>query len=89
MYLPSGDAKHTSVVSFNIPGYEPNEVGIILSEDFDIAVRTGFHCAPFIHKLIGSLDTHGTVRVSLGYFNTEADIDALIAAITNIMGDQI
>ena len=89
MYLPSGDAKHTSVVSFNIPGYEPNEVGIILSEDFDIAVRTGFHCAPFIHKLIGSLDTHGTVRVSVGYFNTEADIDALIAAITNIMGDQI
>ena len=89
MYLPSGDAKHTSVVSFNIPGYEPNEVGIILSEDFDIAVRTGFHCAPFIHKLIGSLDTHGTVRVSVGDFNTEADIDALIAAITNIMGDQI
>lgn len=89
VYLPSGNAKHTSVVSFNIPGYEPNEVGTILSEDFDIAVRTGFHCAPYIHKWIGTLDTHGTVRVSVGYFNTEADIDALIAAVTDIMGDQI
>ena len=89
VHLPSGNAKHTSVVSFNIPGYEPNEVGTILSEDFDIAVRTGFHCAPYIHKWIGTLDTHGTVRVSVGYFNTEADIDALIAAVTDIMGDQI
>lgn len=89
VYLPSGNAKHTSVVSFNIPGYEPNEVGTILSEDFDIAVRTGFHCAPYIHKWIGTLDTHGTVRVSVGYFNTETDIDALIAAVTDIMGDQI
>ena len=89
VYLPSGDAKHTSVVSFNIPGYEPNEVGSILNEDFDIAVRAGFHCAPYIHELIGTLDTHGTVRVSVGYFNTEADIDALIAAVTDIMGDQI
>ena len=89
VYLPSGDAKHTSVVSFNIPGYEPNEVGSILNEDFDIAVRAGFHCAPYIHELIGTLNTHGTVRVSVGYFNTEADIDALIAAVTDIMGDQI
>lgn len=89
VYLPSGEAKHTSVVSFNIPGYEPNEVGTILNEDFDIAVRTGFHCAPYIHELIGSLETHGTVRASVGYFNTEDDIDALIAAVTDIMEDQI
>lgn len=89
VYLPSGEAKHTSVISFNVPGYEANEVGTILNEDFDIAVRTGFHCAPYIHELIGSLETHGTVRASVGYFNTEDDINALIAAVTDIMEDQI
>lgn len=89
LYMPAEEVEHTSVVSFNIPGYEANEVGSILSEDFDIAVRTGYHCAPYIHNLIGSLDTHGTVRVSVGFFNTEADIDALISAVADIMGDQI
>lgn len=89
VYFPSGEAKHTSVISFNVPGYEANEVGTILNEDFDIAVRTGFHCAPYIHELIGSLETHGTVRASVGYFNTEDDINALIAAVTDIMEDQI
>lgn len=89
LYVPGDEVEHTGIVSFNVPGYEPNELGTILSEDFDIAVRTGYHCAPYVHNLIGSLDTHGTVRVSVGYFNTQADIDALIAAVSNIMGEQI
>lgn len=89
LYLPAEDVEHTSVVSFNIPGYEANEVGTILNEDFDIAVRTGYHCAPYIHNFIGSLSSHGTVRISIGFFNTEADIDALLAAVTDIMGDEI
>ena len=87
LYMPADDIGHTSVVSFNIPDYEANEVGTILSEDFDIAVRTGFHCAPFIHELIGTLSTHGTVRVSVGYFNTKKDIDTLITAVEDIMGE--
>ncbi len=89
LYSPSANVGHTSVISFNIPDYEPSEVGTILSEDFDIAVRTGFHCAPYIHELIGTIDTYGTVRASVGFFNTIEDIDALIAAVKDIMGDQI
>ena len=46
LYLPGDGVEHTSVVSFNLPDYVAGEVGTILSEDFDIAVRTGFHCAP-------------------------------------------
>lgn len=87
LYLPSSDVGHTSVLSFNIPGYAPNEVGVILGEDFDIAVRTGYHCAPFIHDFLGTKDEHGTVRVSLGYFNTEADVDALIGAVEELVED--
>lgn len=84
LYLPSNRVEHTSVVSFNVPGYESSEVGTILSADYDIAVRTGFHCAPFVHDLIGTKDMHGTVRVSLGFFNTEDDIDHLIEALRSL-----
>lgn len=88
LYLPGSGAAHTSVVSFNLPGYQANEVGVILNEDFDIAVRTGYHCAPFIHTLLNTTTSQGTVRVSVGYFNTESDIDILISAVRDIMEDQ-
>ena len=87
LYLPGGGAAHTSVVSFNLPGYQANEAGMILNEDFDIAVRTGYHCAPYVHTLLDTIAAHGTVRASVGYFNTESDIDALIAAVRDMMED--
>lgn len=88
LYLPGGGTAHTSVVSFNLLGYQANEVGMILNEDFDIAIRSGYHCAPFIHTLLGTTATQGTIRASVGFFNTEADIDALIAASKDLMEDQ-
>ena len=83
-YLPEDLRNHTSVLSFNIKGYEPSEVGTILSQDFDIAVRTGFHCAPFVHRLLDTERLMGTVRASIGYFNSEKDIDALAEAIAEL-----
>ena len=83
-YLPGAGVGHTSVVSFTHPEYEANEIGTILSLDYDIAVRTGYHCAPYIHDFIGTVARHGTVRVSVSYFNTEEDIDALIRAIADL-----
>ncbi len=47
---------------------------------FGIAVRSGFHCAPLIHKRLGTLNG-GTVRVSLSYLNSKRDIDALYRAL--------
>ena len=84
LYLPGDGNKHTSVLSFNVDGYSPAEVGLILDQDFEIAVRTGYHCAPLIHKLLGTEETQGTVRASLSYFNTEEDIMRLIDAIKEI-----
>ena len=54
---------------------------MILDEDFDIAVRTGYHCAPYIHKYLKDESTLGTVRVGLGQFTNKQDIDQLINAI--------
>lgn len=84
LYLPADMHQHTSVLSLNLSDYRPDEIGTILSQDFDIAVRTGYHCAPYIHDLIGTKERRGTIRVSMSYFNSEYDIDALLSAISEI-----
>lgn len=72
------------IVSFNVKGYTADEVGTILGEDYDICVRTGYHCCPFIHEFIDSLKYSGTVRVSFSGFNTKDEIDELISAIKDL-----
>lgn len=84
LYLPEDINKCEGIVSFNVDGYLPDEVGKILNDEFDIAVRTGFHCAPRIHEFIGTKDKMGTVRVSLGFFNTKEEIDKLVEAIETL-----
>jgi cysteine desulfurase family protein len=75
---------HLSTVSINIKGLEAGDVGIMLDVDHDIATRTGLQCAPLVHKQIGTVPIHGTVRFSIGPFNSEADVDAAIAATQEI-----
>lgn len=74
--------KKTPVLSFNMDGFDSSEVGSLLNEE-NICVRTGYHCAPLIHKIIGT-EKMGTIRVSPGYFNTSKDIDSFISAIKKI-----
>ena len=52
-----------NTILFNITGYTAREIGTILSQDFDIAVRTGYHCAPYIHDFLRTREYEGTVRV--------------------------
>ena len=56
----------------------------ILGEEFDICVRTGFHCAPFIHDFIDSKKYSGTVRVSFNVFNTKEEIEVLISVLKEL-----
>ncbi|MEI6127980.1 MAG: aminotransferase class V-fold PLP-dependent enzyme [Pseudomonadota bacterium] len=70
----------TGVVSFTIKGMNPSDVGFILDEAFDIAVRTGLHCAPLAHKTLGTYP-EGTVRISPGWFTSSDDIQALMDAL--------
>ncbi|MFM8933823.1 MAG: aminotransferase class V-fold PLP-dependent enzyme [Gemmataceae bacterium] len=72
-------------VPFRLEILPATEVGGILDQAFDIAVRPGLHCAPFVHKALGTYPD-GLVRASIGPFNTESDIDALIAAVREIAG---
>ena len=75
-----------AVVSFIVDGYKSEDVGMILDEDFDIAVRTGYHCAPYIHKYLKDEPTLGTIRVGVGQYSTIDDIDELIKALCDIVG---
>lgn len=84
LYLPEDITNILGIVSINIAGYQAHEVGNILDEEFDICVRTGFHCAPNIHSFISSLENNGTVRISLNYFNTKEEIDTLITALKTL-----
>lgn len=71
-----------AVVSINIIGMDSSQVGYMLNKK-EIAVRTGFHCAPLIHGVIGT-SKWGTVRISPGYFNTHEDIENIIKALKEI-----
>lgn len=84
LYIPENLTQHIGVISFNVKGYKADDVGMILDEDFDIAVRTGYHCAPYIHKYLDDKKYLGTVRISLGQYNTKNDIDQLIDAISEL-----
>lgn len=85
LLLPADKLKHIGIVSFVIEGMVSEDVGMILDEDFDIAVRTGYHCAPWIHDFLNDKGYLGTIRVGLGMFTTFDDIDSLADAIEDII----
>ena len=79
-------ATHVGALSLIQPeelGMPPQDIATILDTTFNIAVRPGLHCAPYIHRNLGTFPD-GTVRVSVGAFNTTEDIDKLKDALTEI-----
>jgi cysteine desulfurase family protein len=75
--------RRTAAVSFRVAGIDNAEVSARLCDDFDIMCRAGLHCAPRAHTTMGTFPG-GTVRLSIGPFNTEADIDAAVRTVEAI-----
>ena len=84
LYCAEDPANRNAVLSMNIDKFDSGDVGTMLDVDYNIACRTGLQCAPLVHEGIGTIDIHGTVRLSIGPFNTEAHIDAAIEALEDI-----
>ena len=84
LYLPADERRWTGIVAFNIEGYQASDVGLILDEDYKIAVRTGYQCAPLIHRYLWDEEFHGVVRAGIGRFTTEEELDALASAVREI-----
>jgi selenocysteine lyase/cysteine desulfurase len=83
LYCANDLAGHLPVLTANVAGVHPQDVGAILDGDFGIAVRVGVHCAPLVHRDLGTIE-RGAVRFSLGAFNTTDDIDRAIEAMRAI-----
>lgn len=84
-YCADSTENHNAVLSFNIEGWEAGDVGTMLDVDYNIACRTGLQCAPLVHVQLGTDKIHGTVRLSLGPFNTEDHIETAIQAVEDIV----
>ncbi|WP_303720977.1 aminotransferase class V-fold PLP-dependent enzyme [Malonomonas rubra] len=85
LYGPAEIENRGAAVSFNIEGCDPAEVGFRLDHEYAISVRVGLQCAPDAHRTIGTYP-HGTVRVSPGFFTTEAELQKFLAAVKRIAG---
>ena len=72
------------VVALNIKGIPSSELSDILSEEFNICTRGGFHCAPLAHKYLGTYED-GAVRFSFGYINTIEEVKYCISALKEII----
>ncbi|MEW5949321.1 MAG: aminotransferase class V-fold PLP-dependent enzyme [Thermodesulfobacteriota bacterium] len=83
IYGPQAADEKTAIVSLNIEGKSPSEVCLTLDRKYGIMTRGGLQCAPIAHKTIGTFPD-GTVRLSLGYFNTMEEVDQVIRAIDEI-----
>ena len=82
LYGNTDFSKYTTCISFNYKSFDPAEVSYFLDCN-GIKARSGLHCAPLAHKSIGSYPG-GTIRFSLGYFNTEKEIDYTLTILNNI-----
>ena len=83
MYGHRDPSRRVGTLSFRSAALPAAELGGILDEAFDIAVRPGLHCAPYVHRSLGTFPD-GTVRVSPGPFNTEEDVDRLARALAEV-----
>ena len=77
------DCERTAVAALNIGDMDSGEVSDILSEDYGIATRPGAHCAPRLHRALGT-EGQGAVRFSFGWYNTEEEADAAVRAVREI-----
>jgi selenocysteine lyase/cysteine desulfurase len=83
LYGPEDTQSRVATLSFNISGLSPSDVAFRLERESGILCRPGLHCAPAAHRTIGTF-SQGTVRFSLGAFNTEGEICAAIEAVDRI-----
>ena len=74
----SGD--RAPVVALNLAGWDPAAAADTLAREYDIAVRPGIHCAPRMHRCLGTQDL-GCLRFSFGFYTGESDIDAALSAL--------
>ena len=79
----SSQKDHAPIVTLNLDGWTSSELARVLSVEYDISVRAGAHCAPRMHRALGTQDT-GSVRFSFGFYTTEDEIHKTTTALNEL-----
>lgn len=87
IYGDFSDMNRCPIVSINIGDYDSSEVSDELFMTYGIATRPGAHCAPLMHEALGTV-SQGAVRFSFSHFNTEAEVDKALEALTELTADE-
>jgi cysteine desulfurase family protein len=82
-YLRRDGVGRVGLLSFNLAGYAPAELGLLLDQSFGIAVRSGLDCAPYAHRHLGTFPD-GAVRLSVGYLTTADEVARAAEALNEI-----
>jgi len=85
-----GDFSNTNrcaIVSLNIRDYDSGEVSDVLCDQYGIATRPGAHCAPLMHKALGTVE-QGAVRFSFSHYNTKEEIQIAVAALRELAQEE-
>ena len=83
-YGPRDPARRVGVISLRLEGFDPQELSAALESGYGILTRSGIHCAPLLHRLIGTLAAGGTTRFSVGPFTTPQDIHRATQALAEL-----
>lgn len=83
LYGTGNQENRIATLSFNLSQISPSDMALRLEKEFGIFCRSGLHCAPAAHRTIGTFP-EGTIRFGLSAFNTEAEIEAAIKAVSLI-----
>lgn len=81
---PRSRDNRVAVLSVCVDGWSPTDLGAVLDAQAGIAIRAGLHCAPGAHRALGTFDRGGTIRVSPGAFNNEADVDTFVSTLREL-----
>jgi len=83
IYGPPSAQQRAGIVSLTLAGYDPQELASLLDSQWSIQTRAGLHCAPRMHAALGTAPS-GTLRLSVGIFNTAEQIDAVVSALREV-----
>jgi cysteine desulfurase family protein len=86
VFGPRDPAQRAGVVSIRVAGMDSQTCSAILDQEFGIETRAGLHCAPRMHRALGTLAEGGLVRFSVGPFTTRDDVDAAADAVAALSG---
>ena len=80
---PADAEKQSSTISISVEGYDSGNLSFMLDNEYGIMTRSGLHCAPLAHKTLGTYP-EGTLRFSIGFFNTAEEIDYTLNVLANL-----